>query len=196
MWPLLACSILALAAFLERIVYLHRATIEVGDLLSGLANLIRYGSFDEAQRECAATPGPVARVLHAAIARHQAPRSELRDIVQEAGQLEVPRLERNLTLLSALAHLAPLLGLLGTLLGMTQVFLSMSAHGGYATASDISAGIYQALLSASTGLAVAIPTQAAYFFLSSRVNKLLHDIERAGIEIVRLLRDVPSQPAP
>lgn len=192
MWPLLVCSIFALGAFLERVSALHRATIEVGELLQGLANLIHLRRYDEALRECASTPGPVARVLYAAIRKHDAPRSELRDVVQEAGQLEVPRLERNLTFLSSIAQIAPLLGLLGTLLGMTQVFLSMSAHGGYATASDISTGIYQALFSATAGLVIAIPTQAAYYFISSKVNQLIHDMERGGIEIVRILRDSPT----
>ena len=193
MWPLLLCSILALAAFLERVSHLHRATIEVGELLRGLGNLIHRGHFEEALRECASTPGPVARVLQAALTKHKAPRSELRDVVREAGQLEVPRLEHNLSFLSAIAQIAPLLGLLGTLLGMTQVFLSMSAHGGYATAADISGGIYQALFTASAGLAIAIPTQAAYYFLSAKVNHLIHDMERGGIESVRMIHDTPSE---
>lgn len=193
MWPLLLCSILAVAVFLERLLYLHRATIEVGELLSGLGNLIHRRLFEDASRECASTPGPVARVLQAALNKHQAPRAELRDIVQEAGLLEVPRLEHNLSFLSAIAQIAPLLGLLGTLLGMTQVFLTMSAHGGYATASDISDGIYQALFTASAGLAIGIPAQVAYYFLSAKVNHLIHDMERGGIEMVRLIHDTPME---
>lgn len=94
MWPILVCSIIAIAVFAERLFYFHRATIHVGEFLKGLSNLIRRRNFAEALHESAGTPGPVARVIHAAIIRHDAPRAELRDIVQEAAQLEVPKLER------------------------------------------------------------------------------------------------------
>src|SRR5437762_5050642 len=99
MWPILACSIISIGVFAERFFYLHRATIHVGEFLKGLSNLIRRRNFAEALHESAGTPGPVARVIHSAIIRHDAPRAELRDIVQEAGQLEVPKLERFLGVL-------------------------------------------------------------------------------------------------
>jgi biopolymer transport protein ExbB len=80
MWPILGCSIISIAIFAERLFYLHRATIHVGEFLKGLSNLIRRRNFAEALHESAGTPGPVARVIHSAIIRHDAPRSELRDI--------------------------------------------------------------------------------------------------------------------
>src|SRR5204862_223520 len=83
--------------------YFHRATIHVGEFLKGLSNLIRRRNFAEALHESAGTPGPVARLIHAAIIRHDAPRRELRDIVQEAAQLEVPKLERFLPVLATIA---------------------------------------------------------------------------------------------
>src|SRR5213080_1581899 len=122
MWPILACSIIAIGVFAERLFYLHRATIHVGEFLKGLSNLIQRRNFAEALHESAGTPGPVARVIHSAILRHDLPRSELREIVQEAGQLEVPKLERFLGVLGTLAYLAPLLGLLGTVAGMIEAF--------------------------------------------------------------------------
>src|SRR5437879_9090996 len=76
MWPILACSIVAIAVFAERLFYFHRATIHVGEFLKGLSNLIQRRNFAEALHESAGTPGPVARVIHAAIIRHDAPRSE------------------------------------------------------------------------------------------------------------------------
>ena len=118
MWPILACSIIAIAVFAERFFYLHRATIHVGEFLKGLSNLVQRRNFAEALHESAGTPGPVARVIHSALLRHDMSRSELREIVQEAGQLEVPKLERFLGVLATLAFLAPLLGLLGTVSGM------------------------------------------------------------------------------
>src|SRR3954466_15925910 len=141
MWPILACSIISIAVFAERLFYFHRATIHIGEFLKGLSNLIRRRNFAEALHESAGTPGPVARVIHAAIIRHDSPRAELREIVQEAGQLEVPKLERFLGVLPALAYVAPLLGLLGTVTGMIDAFGTLSANGGYAPVTELSNGI-------------------------------------------------------
>ena len=189
MWPILICSIISIAVFAERLFYLHRATIHVGEFLKGLANLIKRRNFAEALHESAGTPGPVARVIHAAIIRHDAPRAELREIVQEAGQLEVPKLERFMGVLATLAFLTPLLGLLGTVAGMIETFGVLSANGGYATVNELSSGIYKSLLTTAAGLVVATPTFVAYSYLSSRINTMMHDMERAGIEIVHLLTE-------
>lgn len=193
MWPILICSIISIAVFAERLFYLHRATIHIGEFLQGLANLIQRRNFAEALHECAGTPGPVARVIHAAIIRHDAPRAELREIVQEAGQLEVPKLERFLGVLATLAYLTPLLGLLGTVTGMIDAFGTLNANGGYATVTELSGGIYKSLLTTAAGLVVATPTFVAYSYLSSRVNAMMHEMERAGIEVVHMLSD--RQPA-
>jgi biopolymer transport protein ExbB len=189
MWPILACSVLAIGVFAERFFYLHRATIHVGEFLKGLSNLIQRRNFAEALHESAGTPGPVARVIHAAILRHDTPRAELREIVQEAGQLEVPKLERFLGVLATLAFLAPLLGLLGTVAGMIDAFGTIASNGGYATVTELSRGVYKSLLATAAGLVVATPTFVAYSYLSARINTMMHDMERAGIEIVRLLTE-------
>jgi biopolymer transport protein ExbB len=189
MWPILICSIISIAVFAERLFYLHRATIHVGEFLQGLSNLIKRRNFAEALHESAGTPGPVARVIHAAILRHDSPRSELREIVQEAGQLEVPKLERFLGVLATLAYLTPLLGLLGTVTGMIDAFGTLASSGGYATVTELSGGIYKSLLTTAAGLVVATPTFVGYSYLSSRVNALMHEMERAGIEIVHMLAD-------
>jgi len=189
MWPILACSVIAIAVFAERIFYLHRATIHVGEFLQGLSNLVQRRNFAEALHESAGTPGPVARVIHSAIIHHGASRAELREIVHEAGQLEVPKLERFLGVLATLAYLAPLLGLLGTVTGMIDAFGTLSSNGGYATVTELSNGVYKSLLTTAAGLVVATPTFVAYSYLSSRVNRLMHEMERAGIEVVHMLTD-------
>jgi biopolymer transport protein ExbB len=189
MWPILFCSVIAIAVFAERLFYFHRATIHVGEFLQGLSNLLQRRNFAEALHESAGTPGPVARVIHAAIIRHDAPRAELREIVQEAGQLEVPKLERFLGVLATLAYVAPLLGLLGTVAGMIDAFGTLSSNGGYATVTELSNGVYKSLLTTAAGLVVATPTFVAYSYLSSRVNSLMHEMERAGIEVVHMLTD-------
>lgn len=196
MWLILFCSVLAGAVFLDRAIYFHRITVRVGEFMRGLANLIEHRRFAEAQMECASTWTPVTRVIHSAIVRHQASRSELKDIVEEAGQLEVPRLERRLGILATIAFVAPLIGLLGTVIGLIEAFVNISTQSGFAGATDIASGIYQSLLTTAAGLVVAIPCAVGYSYLSSRVNALMHDMERAGIEIVNLITEHRHAPAP
>ena len=88
-----------------------------------------------------------------------------------------------------LSTIVPLIGLLGTVLGLLDAFLAISAHSGYTTAAEISKGVFEGLLTTAAGLAVAIPSFLAYSYLSSRVNDLIHEMERAGIEIVQMLLD-------
>ncbi len=187
MWLLVGCSILSVAVFFDRLLFYYRARTDVKELLRGMASLVRNRRFDDARHECAIAPGPAARVIRAALDRTDASPAELRLIVQEAGQLEVPELERKLSILSLMAMVSPLLGLLGTVTGMLQVFTTLSSQSGFVTAADLSGGIYQCLLTTAAGLAVAICSHAAHSYLSSWVNSLLHDMERAGIEIVHLL---------
>ncbi len=194
MWPILFCSVLASAVFLERLVYFHRISVRVGEFIRGLANLLRGRRYAEAQMEAAATNGPVQRVVHSAIIRHNASREELKEIVKEAGQLEVPKLERRLGMLATLAFLAPMLGLLGTVAGLIQAFGSMSAASGLTSSMETANGIYQALITTAAGIAVAIPCVMAYAYLNSRVNSALHDMERAGIEIVNLIMESRTTP--
>lgn len=183
---LLGCSLLAVGIFLERFFLFHRANLDVQDLMQGLSNLLHKKNFAEALHVCAGTPGPVARVVHAALVQQEAPREELKQIVQEAGQMEVPKLERYLGALLAIAYIAPLIGLLGTVLGLIDTFLPVTANG-FAATSDLAKGIYRSLVTSAAGLAVAIPAYILYSYLAAALQSLLHDMERGGIEIVNLI---------
>ena len=102
---------------------------------------------------------------------------------------EVPRLEEKLNLLATIAQLAPLLGLLGTVLGFIQTFNLMQKEGLYAHVSQLSTGVWQALVCAAAGLAVAIPAHAGYNYLVSRVNSIVLDMERAATDIVNIVSE-------
>ena len=103
--------------------------------------------------------------------------------------MEVVRLEHNLGLLSGIGLVAPLIGLLGTVTGMIEVFSKISSQSGLTSSTDLAAGIYQSLITTAGGLVVAIPCSIGYAYLSSRVNALMRDMERAGIEVVNLIVD-------
>lgn len=188
-WLLLGCSVLGLAVFVERYLHFHRARINVSDLLNGLANLIQKRNYAEAIYEATGTPGPVARVVHSAVLRNDAPREELRQIVQEQGQLEVPGLEKNLAVLRNIAYVAPLIGLLGTIIVLIDTLTGIQAQSGYTTQADIAAGLYRAMITTAVGLVVAIPAFTLHAYLVAYAKKIMHDMERAGIEIVNIIHD-------
>jgi biopolymer transport protein ExbB len=188
-WLLLGCLLLVIGVFMERLSYYHRAGLNVGEFLVGIASLIRRKNYAEALQECVATRVPAGRVIHAALLRHHAPREHLKEIVQEAGQMEVPRLERYLSILHTVAHAAPLIGLLGTIIGLLDSFTSLAAFNGIASPAEVARGVYSSLINSALGVAVAIPAYLCYSFLSAKARHLMHDLERAGVEIVNLIED-------
>ena len=193
MWLLLGCSVIAIAIFLERLFYFHRARIDVGDLLFGIRNLIKNKAYAEARSEAKTTPGPAARVIYSAIRSYSAPRFELKEIVQDSGQLEVPKLEKHLSVLQSVAYIAPLIGLLGSVLGLVDTFVQINAVGGFATVAEISKGVYEALITSAAGLMVAIPSFVFYAHLRAHASSLMHDMESAGIEIVNIICELRNQ---
>ena len=184
---------LALLAFvsvlliIERVFFFQRVKISVGDLLLGLANHVRKGAFAEAVHEAARAPGPTARVAHAVLMRKNLPRRDLRDVAKEAGQLEVPRMERNLRALYGIALITPLVGMLGTVSGLTKTFMEMNKDKGFASAAEMSGGVYESLVTTALGLSIAIPVYLFYLFFYGRVKRMVHRIERTGVEMVNIV---------
>lgn len=188
-WVQAALAIAGGVLLLERMFFFHRARLNVGDVLIGLSNHVRRKAFAEALHEAGRVPGPVGRVLHAVLLRHHLGRADLRAIAQESGQLEVPRIEKNIRAVLGVALLAPLAGMLGTVLGLLETFQLMGGQGGFASPAEISAGVFQALITTAVGLTVAIPNYLFYLYLLGRAQRLVHRIERAGIEMVNMLAD-------
>ena len=154
-----------------------------------MRTVLKRDNVVEAISICDATPGPVARIVKTAILNRDRGRDRVREAVEEAGLIEVPRLEEHLNLLATIAQIAPLLGLLGTILGFMDVFSQMQEAGLYAHMEQLSHGIWQALICAAAGIAVAIPVHAAYNYLVSRINKIVLDMERAAADIVNIVTE-------
>ena len=185
LWLLLLISAVAVAVFIERFLHCHRAQINSTEFLNGVRTVLKRNNVVEALSICDATPGPVARLVKTAILNRDQGRERVREALEEAGLAEVPRLEEKLNLLATIAQLAPLIGLLGTVLGFIQTFGRMQEAGLNAHVGQLSTGIWQALICAAAGLAVAIPAHAGYNYLVSRVNSIVLDMERAATEIVQ-----------
>src|SRR5882672_2654911 len=157
---ILLTSAVALVVFIERYLYCHRAQINSTELLNGVRTVLKRDNVVEALSICDATPGPVARLVKTAVLNRDHGRERVREALEEAGLAEVPRLEEKLNLLATIAQIAPLLGLLGTVLGFIRTFSLMQQDGLHAHVGQLSTGIWQALVCAAAGLAVAIPTHA------------------------------------
>src|SRR5213076_2677037 len=153
-WLLLLMSAVVLVVFIGRLLHYHRAQMNSTEFLNGVRNVLKRENVVEALSICDATPGPVARLVKTAILNRDRGRERVREALEEAGLSEVPRLEEKLNLLATMAQLAPLLGLLGTVLGFIQTFGRMQQAGLYAKVGDLSTGIWQALICAAAGLAV------------------------------------------
>ena len=194
MWLILAASIFGVAVFFSKFYELHRAQIRSGDFLKGIFNILNRHNIVEAVSICEETPGPVASVVRAAILHHDEERHAIAQAIEETGLAEVPRLERRLTALATLAQVAPMLGLLGTVLGMIRVLLVIEQKAPLIHAGEVLGGLWQALLTAAAGLAVGIPAYAGYNFLVSRVEAILLDMERAAVDILAYLTGPARRP--
>jgi len=185
MWVLLLMGIVTLVLFVERALYLHRGQIRSTEFINGIKNILSKRRLVEALTVCEETPGPVAAVVKAALLHAADEPDKMRFHVQEAAVVEIPALERRLGSIAAIAQVAPLVGLLGTILGMITTFLAFERD--YATASALATGMWQALLSTAGSLLLAIPAHLAHHFLTGRVRAIVRDVEWSGNEIMKYL---------
>ena len=191
-WLLLGLSAVVIVVFIERLLHYHRAQINSGEFLNGVRNVLKRDNVVEALSICDATPGPVARLVKTAILNRDRGRDGVRDALEESGLLEVPRLEDKLNLLATIAQIAPLMGLLGTVMKFLQMFRDLQLAGPFANAAVLAGGIWGSLICMAAGLAVAIPTYAGYNYLVNRVNSIVLDMEKASTEILNIVADTTN----
>jgi biopolymer transport protein ExbB len=190
MIPILLCSIIALAVVIERVFCLRNARINTDEFMETIAGILKRNKIMDAIDMCKATPGPIAHILKAGIMRHDRTRLEIKEAIEDAAVHEVPRLEKNLAVLATVAHITPLLGLLGTVTGMVRAFQVIEMK---ATAlvpvnpGDLAGGIWEALITTVAGLCVAIPTYVAYNFLVSKVDGMVLEMEKSATDLVNIL---------
>lgn len=199
MWPILVCSFMAFAIVVERALYLRRVTIDTRKFSEQIARSIKRNRVMDAVDLCEKTPGPVAHIVKEGILKHDRARAEIREAIEDAALHEVPILEKRLPVLATIAHIAPLLGLLGTVTGMVEAFRVIqekSSAVAPVNPGDLAGGIWEALLTTVFGLCVAIPTFVAYNYLTSRVDGLVLDMEKSASDLMNTLsekRDVAQE---
>jgi len=187
---IILCSIIAFAIFIERMAHLHRAKIDTDKFVDEISSMIKRNRIMEALDKCNTTPGPIAHIMKMGILKHDRTREEIRESIQDAGIHEVPRLEKNLGILATIAHISPLLGLLGTVTGMVKAFQVIQQQAVSMmpiNPGDLAGGIWEALITTVAGLSVAIPTYVVYNYLVSKVDGFVLDMEKSATELVNVL---------
>lgn len=186
MAPVLVCLILGLAIVIERIIYLNMASTNTNKLLSGVEDALKTGGIDAAQEVCRGTRGPIAGIFYQGLDRaHEGVDIAEKSIVAYGG-VEVGRLERGLPWISLFIALAPMLGFLGTVIGMIFAFDQIAAANNISPAI-VAGGIKVALLTTVFGLIVAIILQIFYNYLQSKIDSITGQMEEASISLVDLL---------
>jgi len=182
-WILLVVAVAALVVFLERFFELRRAQIDWQDFLKGVINVLSIGNEEEALAICEDTPVPVANVVATAIRHRKESALALREAVDAQGRAEISRLDRRLVALSVIGYIAPLLGLLGTIIGFIRTVMLVTGTE-IVQRSELVNGAVAAMVQAAAGLAVAIPAAIMYSGLRIRMDRIVTELEAAATEIV------------
>lgn len=187
MWPIMACSVVAFGIAIERFIVLRRAAISSREFLEAIRQVLRQGRVQDAVALCDEAEAPLARVVRAALLKSGRSREEMREAMEDAGKIEVPRLERFLPGLATCASVAPLLGMLGTVQGLINCFAAIQFKQGLVNPSDLAGGIGNALVTTAAGLVVAIPTLVLYNYFVARVDSLTVQFEVSASEVLDLI---------
>lgn len=192
MWPILLCSVFALAITIEKFWFLHKISIDAQGFLRDILEKMKHHDTKEALAICDNTNSPVANIIKAGILKYDRPKQRIIEAIEDASLYEIPKMQKNLSALATIAHIAPLLGILGTLTGMINCFQVIQARASNfypVSAGNLAGGIWEALLTTVAGLIVAIPTFVVYNYFTSRINHLILDMEKISTELVNFLTE-------
>lgn len=184
------CSILSFTVFIERMMNLRKSEIDTNRFIVEMRKSIKEGNIVEAVGICEHTGGTIANIVKAGLIKHSRSKEQIENSMEIAGFVEIARLEKNAKLLSIIAYIAPLIGLLGTVLGFIQAFSEMRQSGLVdISASRIGEAMEYALVTTAAGLVVAIPSIIAYNYIVSRIEGFVLEIQTTSSEIVDLLTE-------
>lgn len=186
-WIIIAMGLAAFGVYIERSLHLHRARIRADDFLKGIKTNLKRGNVTEALSICEGTPGPVAYIVKTAILHRADPKDSIQKALYDASLSETSRMERRLVVVATVAQAAPLMGLLGTVLGMIDSLFVIQQQGALVQAAHVTGGLMKALLATGAGLIVAIPSYVAFNLLVIKIDRLVLDMERVASEVSAFL---------
>lgn len=193
MYPLVLCSVVSLAIVIEKLITLRRKRVIVPEVQRVIEAISSTEDVSLAQTVCKQHQGPYAAIMQVGLHNHQMPAPVLKEEMSHQGRRQVRSLERGLGVLETVAAVSPILGLLGTVVGMIKVFKIISIQG-VGEASALSGGISEALLTTAAGLTVAIPALVFYNYFSLKAENLVHEIEDHAGDLVRQLTRFHEEP--
>ena len=192
MYPLTLASLIAVAFIIERAISLRKRKILIPEIISVVSNFSTLKDIDLARTICDKYDGPLSNVIKLGLHNYTLPKAEIKEILEDQGRQEIRKLERGLIVLETIAAIAPLLGLLGTVLGMVEVFEVIKDQGIGQTAA-LSGGISQALLTTVAGLFIGIPVLIAYNYFTNKSESLVLDIEKHTNDLINKIVHINSK---
>ena len=182
-YPIGLCSLVTVAVFIERLWHLQKSRIIPETFTKRIESLIVDGRVSDALLLCQESSNPMANVFSAALSQKSLQRAEIKELVEETGKYEAAQLEKYIEILGTCAAITPLLGLLGTVIGMMSVFQQVEVNG-LGDPSLFASGIWQALITTAVGISVAIPAYIFYKYLQGRVDLLLLEMEERALKLI------------
>jgi biopolymer transport protein ExbB len=189
MIPLVICSVIAIYIFVERLRTINRANVSSDAFMSKIKELVLKGDINGAKILCSQHDTPVARMIEKGVTRIGSPLKNIEASIENVGKIEVFRLEKNLSVLATIAGAAPMIGFLGTVIGMVSAFIAIAQEEGSVSPKLLADGIYTAMVTTVAGLIVGIVAYLGYNFLVTRVSKVVHRMEYSSIEFIDLLQE-------
>lgn len=187
MWVLLALGAVAIYIFVERFIAIRKASKLDMNFMNRIRDFIYEGKISAAVNLCKSTDTPIARMVEKGIERIGRPMSDVQGAIENVGNLEVSKLENGLPALATISGGAPMIGFLGTVIGLVQTFITMSAGGGAVDMSMLADGMYVAMITTVGGLVVGIPAYFGYNYLVARIEKLVFQMEANSIAFMDIL---------
>ena len=189
MIPLALCSIIAVYIFVERILTINKANVSSDAFMGKIKELVLRSDINGAKLLCSQHDTPVARMIEKGVARIGSPLKNIEASIENVGKIEVFRLEKNLSVLATIAGAAPMIGFLGTVIGMVGAFIAIAQEEGSVSPKLLADGIYTAMVTTVAGLIVGIIAYLGYNYLVTRVSKVVHRMEYSSIEFIDLLQE-------
>lgn len=189
MIPIVLSSFVAIYIFVERVLTINRANQSPEEFMTRIKESVLKGDINGAKILCAQFDSPIARMIEKGISRIGSPLKNIEAAIENVGKIEIFKLEKNLSILATVAGAAPMMGFLGTVIGMVQAFISIAQEEGSVSPKLLSSGIYTAMITTVAGLIVGIIAYLGYNYLVTRVSKVIHKMEYSSIEFIDLLQE-------
>jgi biopolymer transport protein ExbB len=189
MIPIVLSSFVAVYIFVERVLTINKANQSPDVFVGKIKELVLKGDINGARLLCAQFDSPIARMIEKGVARIGSPLKNIEASIENVGKIELFKLEKNLPILATVSGAAPMMGFLGTVIGMVEAFIAIAQEEGSVSPKLLSSGIYTAMITTVAGLVVGIIAYLAYNYLVTRVSKVVHRMEYSSIEFIDLLQE-------